>query len=389
MSEGFSEVFRGIRPVDFMLAGALTALGALTMVGDVLFQDDDAASAMAGGTMVHEMTSHSWAMLPVFALATVPLLWWRRSVMAVTGIALAVMVLHDLLFGWVTRCGAGLPLAFVLAYLGAVALERKQAWVVLGLTTLLTAAVLVVDATTGFEPFVLSFPIVLIVFGIGRSVRQRTVMSTELRARTAALQQLRDQRVALEVADDRARLSHQLDGLLQERLGQLAAAAESGPDLDPLSAKALFESIESDSRATLEGMREIVGLLRAGDVALAPPPSVTNLDALLARHTRADSRLTVAGDPRSLTATVELSAYRIVEHLMNVLTDQSDSCIEVDVRFDAGTLEIRVSGPVDRSADIKAAVARAKERATFLGGSLDVKVSRGRAHAVAQLPVLG
>ena len=388
MVEGFSEVFRGIRPVDFMLAGALTALGALTMVGDVLFQDDDAASAMAGGTMVHEMTSHSWAMLPVFALATVPLLWWRRSVMAVTGIALAVMVLHDLLFGWVTRCGAGLPLAFVLAYLGAVALERKQAWVALGLTTLLTAAVLVLDATTGFEPFVLSFPIVLIVFGIGRSVRQRTVMNTELKARTAALQQLRDQRVALEVADDRARLSHQLDGLLQERLGQLAKAAEAGPDLDPSSAKALFESIESDSRATLERMREIVGLLRAGDVALAPPPSVTNLDALLARHTKADSRLTVAGDPRSLTATVELSAYRIVEHLVSVLTDQSDSCIEVDLRFDEGILEIRVSGPVDRSADIKAAVARAKERATFLGGSLDVKVSRGRAHAVAQLPVL-
>ena len=83
--------------------------------------------------MVHELTSHSWAMVPVFALATVPVLWWRRNVIAVTGIALAVMVLHDLLFGWVTRCGAGLPLAFVLAYLGAVALERRQAWISLGL----------------------------------------------------------------------------------------------------------------------------------------------------------------------------------------------------------------------------------------------------------------
>jgi hypothetical protein len=38
---------------------------------------------------------------------------------------------------------------------------------------------------------------------------------------------------------------------------------------------------------------------------------------------------------------------------------------------------------------MKAAVARAKERAAFLGGSLDVKVSRGHARAVAQLPVLG
>ena len=182
--------------------------------------------------MVHELTSHSWAMVPVFALATVPVLWWRRSVIAVTGVALAVMVLHDLLFGWVTRCGAGLPLAFVLAYLGAIALERRQAWILLALTTLLTAAVLVVDATTGFEPIVLAFPIVLIVFGIGRAVRHRTAMSTELTARTVQLQQLRDERVALEVASDRARLSHQLDGLLQERLGQLTTAAESGKDLD-------------------------------------------------------------------------------------------------------------------------------------------------------------
>jgi hypothetical protein len=62
------------------------------------------------------------------------------------------MVLHDLLFGWVTRCGVGLPLAFVLAYLGAVALERRQALVNLVLTTLLVVAVLVVDATTGLEP---------------------------------------------------------------------------------------------------------------------------------------------------------------------------------------------------------------------------------------------
>jgi hypothetical protein len=389
MSEGVRSVRQGIRPVDWALAGALTSLGIWLMVEDVLITDDHVASAIARGGMAHEMTSHSWAMVPVFALATVPVLWWRRSVPAVTGIALAVMVLHDLLFGWVTRCGAGLPLAFVLAYLGAVALERRQAWTMLVLTTLLTVAVLAVDATTGLEPLVLAVPIVLIVFGIGRAVRHRTALSTELRARTVELQQLRDERVALQVAGDRARLSHQLDGLLQERLGQLTTAAESGKDLDPASARALFESIESESRATLDGMREIVGLLRGGDVVLAPAPTVAHLDALLARHTRADARVTVAGDPRSLPATVELSAYRIVEHLVDVLADQPDSRIEVGVRFDDDALEIRVDGPVDRSADVRAAVARAKERAAFLGGWLDVKVSRGHANAVAQLPVLG
>lgn len=389
MSEGNSSVFRGVRPVDWVLAGALTALGIALMVENVLYTDAGAASAIADGTMVHELSSHSWAMVPVFALATVPVLWWRRHVIAVTGVALGVMVLHDLLFGWVTRCGAGLPLAFVLAYLGAVSLERRRAWVALGLSTLLSAAVLVLDATTGFDPILLAVPILLIVFGIGRAVRHRNAMSTELRARTVELQRLRDERVALELSGDRVRLSHELDGLLQERLSQLTSAAESGQDLDPERARALFESIETDSRATLDGMREIVGLLRGGDVALAPAPTVAHLDALLARHTSSDSRLTVAGDPRSLPATVELSAYRIVEHLVDVLVDQPDSRIEVGVRFDHDALEIRVNGPVDKSADVKAAVARARERAKFLGGSFDMKVSRGRASAVAQLPVAG
>jgi hypothetical protein len=299
MSEGIN-VFRGVRRVDWVLAGALTALGTWLMVEDVLIHDSAVAGFIAGGTMVHPMSSHSWAMVPLFALATVPVLWWRRNVIVVTGIALVVMVLHDLLFGWVTRCGAGLPLVFVLAYLGAVTLERREAWIPLVLSTLAAAAVLVVDSTTGFEAMVLALPVVLIVFGIGRAVRHRTAMSTQLKDRTRQLQRLRDERVALELSTDRVRLSQQLDGLLQERLGQLTAAADSGHDLDPNSARRLFESIENDSRATLDGMREIVGLLRGGDVALAPAPTVAHLDALLARHTRSDSRLTVAGDPRCL-----------------------------------------------------------------------------------------
>jgi hypothetical protein len=389
MSEGIRSAFGGIRPRDGILAGALTALGVVLMVANVLSTDDETAAAVAEGSMVHPLSSHSWLMIPVFALATVPVLWWRRSSPAVAGTALAVMVLHDLLFGWVTRCGAGLPLAFVLAYLGAVASRRRPAWLVLGLATLLTVAVLAVDATTGLEPFVLALPIVLIVFGLGRAVRHRTAMSRELAERTDELHRLRDERVALEVASDRAQLSSELDGLLQERLGLLTAAAESGYDLDPDAARELFVSIESESRATLDDMREIVGLLRGGDVSLVPAPTVAHLDGLLARRTRADARLTVSGDARSLPAAVELSVYRIVEHLVNVLADRAESQIEVGLRFDADGLEIRVHGLLDRSADVRAAVDRAEERARFLGGSLDVKVSRGRATAVAQLPVLG
>lgn len=76
----------------------------------------------------------------------------------------------------------GFDLAFALAYLGAASLERRQSWISLALATMLTAAVLVVDATTGLGLIVLALPIVLIVFAIGRAVRHRTAMSEELRA---------------------------------------------------------------------------------------------------------------------------------------------------------------------------------------------------------------
>ena len=116
---------------------------------------------------------------------------------------------------------------------------------------------------------------------------------------------------------------------------------------------------------------------------------MAHLDALLARHTRADTRLSVAGDPRSLPATVELSAYRIVEHLVTALADQHDARIDVGVSFDADAVEIRVHGPVAKGADLKAAAGRARERAKLLGGSVDLKVTKGEANAVAWLPVTG
>jgi signal transduction histidine kinase len=349
-----------VKKSDWLVAGILTALGVLLMTLDIA-----------------EENGSAWS-IPVFAAATVPVLWWRRSVLAVAGVALAVMVLHDLLFGWVTRCGAGLPLAFTLAFLGALSYGRTKAWLTFGLSALLCLAVLVVDTAAGPDTLVLALPIALIVFGVGRAARQRAFLNQQLRGRDEELRRLRDERAALVVADDRAMLSHRLDGLLQERLDQLTAAAETA---DSTNSKAVLESIEAGGRRTMEDMREIVGLLRGGEVALEPVPTVAHLDALLARQR--SPRLTITGDPRSLPATVELSAYRIVEYLVDALDNDE---VEVGVRFADDGLEIRVNGSVGRGADVRAAVVRARERARLLGGSVDVRIARGRARVVAQLP---
>ncbi|HWD79003.1 MAG TPA: histidine kinase [Kribbella sp.] len=380
------EVFRGIRLRDWGIAGGLTVLAVVLMIENVQTSDGQVRAAIAEGSMVHAQSSHSPWMIPVFAAAAFPVLWWRRSILAVATVSVLAMAAHDLLFGWVTRCGAGLPLAFVIAFLGALATEKATRWIVWGLSVVLTVLVLVIDATTGPQAIVLALPIVCIVFGVGLAARRRTALNRELADREAELRQLRDERAALDVADDRARLSQQLDGLLQERLAGLTTEAESANGLAPGEAKAALESIESGSRQTLDDMREIVGLLRGDELTLAPTPTVAHLDTLLARLRTSQSRLVVTGDPRALPATVEVSAYRIVEHLVTAL---ADAPIVVTVRFEPAALEIRVNGQVGESAVLKAAVVRAKERAKLLGGSVDVKIAKGRAGAVAQLPVVG
>ena len=84
-----------------------------------------------------------------------------------------------------------------------------------------------------------------------------------------------------------------------------------------------------------------------------------------------------------LPAGVELSAYRIVEHLLSALEDAPG--VEVGVRFGEDALEIAVAGPAGRRGE-GAAIERARERARLQRGTLDA-TRGGRAEAVALLPV--
>jgi hypothetical protein len=222
---------------------------------------------------------------------------------------------------------------------------------------------------------------------IGRFVRSRGRMAEELRARTAELREARDERARLEVATYRARLSRELDELLQRRLGELARMAEEGTGNGHVpDATAALADIERESRRTLEEMRAVVGVLRddAAEAPTAPQPALTHLDALLVRAKGGDAHLTVEGNPRVLPAAVELSAYRIVEQLLEALEDAPD--VRVRVRFGDDALELAVSGPARRQ--VRASIERVRERARLQSGTVEATVNGGRAEAVVSLPLL-
>jgi signal transduction histidine kinase len=370
------ELQRGLRRRDAALAAVLLGLAALLSVANI-------NSAPNSDTVVD---SHSVWQLPVVLLATLPVLWWRRDPVGMTLLCAAGFVVHDVVFGDLVRCGSGLPLTFVLAFLTGVSLERRKATAGLLSTVVLATAVLWRDTAAGLGILPVVAVICLVVWLTGAAVRSKVALSRELVERTEELTRLRDERAALEVAEDRQRLSGELQVLLDERLASLSALAErSAESADPEEVRRSLVALEDGSRSVLGQMRTLVGQLRGGEQALSPLPSVASLEALLARRDGPRSRLRVTGSPRTLPASVELSAYRIVEHVLDAL--DAGTPVEVTVHFLGDALELRVVGVANQRSETKAALARAAERARLHAGAVQTTVARGRASVLATLPI--
>jgi signal transduction histidine kinase len=367
---------RSITRFDVLVAALVTAFGLLLMVLNVVSPDPGKEAS-------------SWIVVPAFLLVTVPVLWRGAAPLqatAVVAVAMGVNVALD----EAVRCGVAFPLVWLLVFACGARLDGREAQAGLGLGLLALVLMTLNDGAVG--PDVLPFfaPVTAVVWGIGRVVHSRGRMVEELQARTAELRRTRDERAKLEVATDRARLSGELDELLQRRLGELARLADDGArETDGGAAAATLVDIETRSRQTLEEMRAVVGVLRHdedGTAPTAPQPTLTHLEALIVRAKGSGAKLRVEGSPRVLPAGVELSAYRVVEHLLDAL-DDADGVV-VTVHFADDALELKVAGPARRRGDAGTAIERARERVELHRGTLVASTRGGRAEAVANLPVL-
>lgn len=357
-----------------LIAVGLSALGVGLMLLNVA---DDVGDAV-------DVDAHPLA-VPAFLGVTVPVAWRRRAPIAALSAALLALLAHATLFGELSRCGVVFPTAFVLAFAAAAWLDLRAALGGLVLALALVVTVSSFDLAVDITAAPVFGALTAVSWGIGRVARSRGRIITELQAQTVELRETRDENSRLRVATDRERMSLQLEELLQRRLGELARLADSARVAgDGPAATARFAEIEHEGRRTLQEMRSIVGALRGAvdDAPTAPQPTLTHLEAMLLRAKGADARLTVESGPRALPAGVELSAYRIVEHLLASLENAPG--VDVRVRFGDEALELTVAGTGRRRPG--AALERARERARLHHGTLTVDMREGRTEAVAVLP---
>ncbi|RNL79457.1 sensor histidine kinase [Nocardioides marmorisolisilvae] len=320
-------------------------------------------------------------------LMTLPVAVRRQWAFQAAAFVAAADWVNGLAFPDFVRCGPGLPAVFLIAYSCGLRLDKRS-----GRIGLLLCAVGVVgqaqyDQALGLSALVLILPLTVGAWGTGRLVLRRQESSVALAASNAELRVQREANARLAVAADREAVAGDLDSFLHEQIGGIAARAAEGSDAlahDPEAARRALEDIEESGRSTLNQMRSVVGSLKESPDG--PQPVLAQLSELVARAAVADARLDVEGDPRQLPAGIELSGYRIVEHLLTAMSEDRRSKVKVTVTFGDDALELAISGSA-RGEAARTALAAAKERVALHGGTLTSTTRLGRADVHARLPL--
>ena len=361
------------------------------------------AVGLIGAALLEQALTERLDALDLLKVAGCAALAWRR--VAPVPVCLGAIVLlaagEPLAPGATDAFGVIVPIAFAVFTLAASA-ERRRVLPALLVAGALTIALSVLaglnDQTEDASSLGMIVPSVL--FGalvvwapaivVGRSVRRQGELRRQLGERAAELEGERDRHAATAAAEARGRAAEDLHGIVaagvRDMLTEVATARRDAV-ADPPSAVAAVARAEERGRAALTLMREVLGVLRRGDeaLALAPVPSLDRLD-VLAGQVAADGlavRLHTEGTPRRLPPGLDAAAYRVVQ---DVLCSADPGRADVLVRWAprAVRLEVAVDGPA--LADARG-LGATRERVALFGGTLEAgRRPRGGSAVRADLP---
>ena len=219
---------------------------------------------------------------------------------------------------------------------------------------LLIAAVIGV-ALTSINGFIVGDIIFPTIFGVlmwlaGRVVRSRAELTAELHEAALVAHEQREADAARAVAEERRRIAREMHDVVAHSVSTMVIQAGGARRIlarDPQRAIRAAELIERTGREALGEMRHLLGVLHAGEDAavLAPQPTLQGVDALLERSSAAGLpvELTIAGEPREVSAGVDLAAYRVVQEALTNSLKHGGGRAEVQLHYTADELRVTVT----------------------------------------------
>jgi signal transduction histidine kinase len=332
---------------------------------------------------------------------SVPLLWRRRCPAVVLVVVSAGWVVAQVVFGPSAPFGL-----WVALYSAIVHATRRTAEVGAAAATAVVAALELAQVGRDRLRLEDGLPMVvvtLVVGIVGFIVADRRTRSAALRDRAEFLEREREALSRQAAAEERLRIARELHDLVAHSLTTIAIQSSTGrlalPQHPEVAQRALA-TIETTSRGASREMRQLLGVLRqGGDIAaqLDPPPGLANLDDLVdtMRRAGADVQLTVEGNRRALSPSLDLVAYRVVqEALTNVVKHAGHSAAAaVLVLYDDAQLVLEITD--DGAGNGKSSdghpglgIVGMRERVTSLGGEFTAGPRPVRGFVVkARLPI--
>lgn len=340
-----------------------------------------------------------FVILQALQLGTLLLLAWRRHLPAAMALASAAWIVERI---WTYPPGPTTLVLPILLYNVGALLPRDRServgWTASASIVGFTALGLALDPTVDVADFLSTTAITVTPFLMGRRRHYRTLQLELAEVRAEQAERERDEATHRAVIDERARIARELHDVVAHQVTvmtmQAKGAGRLAADADTRVGDALA-TIESAGHQALVEMRRMVGLLRGPDQdELAPQPNLARLDALIdgMREAGLDVELETEGDLGNLPEGIGLSAYRIIqESLTNTLKHGGEGVTaRVSVRRVDDTVVIEVSddglGPGPDGGGH--GLIGMQERASLVGGRLEVGPSRGGGFRVAaELPV--
>ena len=252
------------------------------------------------------------------------------------------------------------------------------------------------------EPGMTGLLALALAYALGEGTRSRQAHLRTLQQRADDAEREQRQRLALATANERARIGRDLHDVIAHSLTVIVAQAQAAiaaQHRHPERATDAMREVISVGRDSLSEMRRLVGAFSPGpdpERDLAPPPGIGGLPALVERIQAAGLpvHLTIDGSPANLPASIDLSAYRIVQEALTNTLRHAGAGTETTVRLtlhpDHVDVQVTDNGtgpPAGQGATHGNGLRGIAERVNLLGGTLSLGPGPGGGFAVrAHLP---
>jgi signal transduction histidine kinase len=335
------------------------------------------------GTGIGDAVQHDRPWLALLAAISVGALLFRRRWPYATVAVIAACVIAASPDG-----ATALPILFALYTIASTRSRRASAAVVAILVAgnVLDAAIdgtpLKIGDTVGFLVQCIA------VTALGLYVAARRASMDALRERAERLDRERELLADRAVAEERVRIAQELHDVVAHNVSLIVVKAQAlGATVPDDRVAEATDGIADLGRQAMTEMHRTLKLLRTTDddaAARAPQPGLANLEKLLEQSRAAglDVRLAVEGEPRELSQSLDLSAFRIVqEALTNVLKHAGHARASVTVGYRPQALELSVVDSGNGTTTPKVGIAAAgghglvgmRERVAMFGGTLTAR----------------